>query len=190
MTAAGQPEGFPHRHSCVGRTQASVPVSASFVSIALGNPSSATRRHRFAAREAVDRSIQLPPKGGMQPQHHGQSMSHAKTQTTSSKPTARSAAGDAQSLTHPEREFPSALPGHLHTARHSFISRSLLAGIPEAVVREGVGHADDEIIRRYTHVAAEQSQSLMRLADGRPVPGSGKEKCVDEGKVEETQSGV
>jgi len=29
-----------------------------------------------------------------------------------------------------------ALPGHLHTFRHAFISRSLTAGIPEAIVRE------------------------------------------------------
>ncbi|MEX0702933.1 MAG: site-specific integrase [Planctomycetales bacterium] len=54
------------------------------------------------------------------------------------------------------------LKGHLHTFRHSFISRALLAGIPEAVVREWVGHVDRDILKLYTHVANRDSQSAMR----------------------------
>ena len=39
------------------------------------------------------------------------------------------------------------LPGHLHTFRHAFISKSLTAGIPEAVVRDRVGQVEPEILR-------------------------------------------
>jgi len=42
------------------------------------------------------------------------------------------------------------LPGKLHTFRHTFISNALLNGTPVAVVREWVGHVDNEIIKRYT----------------------------------------
>jgi integrase len=57
------------------------------------------------------------------------------------------------------------LSGHLHTFRHSFISHALTQGIAEAVVRRWVGHVDDEIIRRYTHIADEVSKAAMsRLA--------------------------
>jgi DNA replication protein DnaC/integrase len=38
------------------------------------------------------------------------------------------------------------LKGHQHTFRHTFISEALLAGVPEAVVREWVGHVDPRII--------------------------------------------
>jgi integrase len=54
------------------------------------------------------------------------------------------------------------LAGHLHTFRHAFISRSLTAGIPEAVVREWVGHVDRDILRLYTHIASVDSQAAMR----------------------------
>src|SRR5207245_1975003 len=54
------------------------------------------------------------------------------------------------------------LPGHLHTFRHAFISRALTAGIPEAVVREWVGHVDRDILRLYTHIASATSQAAMR----------------------------
>jgi len=54
------------------------------------------------------------------------------------------------------------LPGHTHTFRHAFISRSLTAGIPEAVVREWVGHVDRDILRLYTHIASATSQAAMR----------------------------
>ena len=57
------------------------------------------------------------------------------------------------------------LPGKLHTFRHTFISNALLKGIPVAVVREWVGHVDDQIIQHYTHVHNEASQEAMqRLA--------------------------
>jgi integrase len=53
------------------------------------------------------------------------------------------------------------LRGHLHTFRHSFISHALTSGVPEAVVREWVGHVDPAIIRHYTHIADRQSRSAM-----------------------------
>lgn len=57
------------------------------------------------------------------------------------------------------------LPGKLHTFRHSFISHALLQRVPEATVREWVGHIDPEILRHYTHVHDEASQAAMqRLA--------------------------
>ena len=58
------------------------------------------------------------------------------------------------------------LPGKLHTFRHSFISDALLKGTPVAVVREWVGHVDDEVIKIYTHVHNDASQAAMqRLAE-------------------------
>jgi site-specific recombinase XerD len=54
------------------------------------------------------------------------------------------------------------LPGHLHTFRHSFISKALTSGIPEAVVREWVGHVDRDIMKLYTHIASSTSQEAMR----------------------------
>jgi integrase len=54
------------------------------------------------------------------------------------------------------------LEGHIHTFRHTFISHALTQGIPEATVRSWVGHVDDEILRRYTHVADRVSQQHMR----------------------------
>jgi len=54
------------------------------------------------------------------------------------------------------------LPGHLHTFRHTFISLALTRGIPEATVRSWVGHVDAEIIRRYTHIASQESHSAMQ----------------------------
>jgi hypothetical protein len=42
----------------------------------------------------------------------------------------------------------------------------LLNGIPVAVVREWVGHVDEEVIKLYTHVHNSASQSAMqRLED-------------------------
>ena len=59
------------------------------------------------------------------------------------------------------------LRGHLHTFRHAFISHALTSGIPEAIVRQWVGHVDREIIKRYTHIADTASQAAMqRLASG------------------------
>jgi len=54
------------------------------------------------------------------------------------------------------------LPGHLHTFRHTFISLALTRGVPEATVREWVGHVDDEMIRRYTHIASQESHGAMQ----------------------------
>ena len=54
------------------------------------------------------------------------------------------------------------LPGHLHTFRHTFISLALTRGVPESIVRSWVGHVDERIIRRYTHIASRQSQDAMR----------------------------
>ncbi|MDB5307239.1 MAG: hypothetical protein JWO38_1441 [Gemmataceae bacterium] len=71
------------------------------------------------------------------------------------------------------------LPGKLHTFRHSFISNALLKGVPVAVVREWVGHVDDEIIRHYTHVHNAASQAAMqRLAEANQ--GSPKEEGAHE----------
>lgn len=53
------------------------------------------------------------------------------------------------------------LAGHVHTFRHSFISHALIRGVPEAMVREWVGHMDSETIRHYTHVADQQSRACM-----------------------------
>jgi integrase len=54
------------------------------------------------------------------------------------------------------------LPGHLHTFRHSFISKAIAAGVPEAVVRQWVGHVDQDILKRYIHIADAESQAAMR----------------------------
>jgi len=60
------------------------------------------------------------------------------------------------------------LKGHVHTFRHAFISHALVGGVPEASVREWVGHVDAEILRHYTHIASASSQAAMqRLAEGR-----------------------
>lgn len=62
---------------------------------------------------------------------------------------------------------PLGLTGHLHTFRHAFISHALTQGIPEAIVRQWVGHVDAQIIRQYTHIADTASQAAMqRLASG------------------------
>jgi integrase len=53
------------------------------------------------------------------------------------------------------------LPGHLHTFRHSFISHALTHGVPESIVRDWVGHVDQEILRVYTHIADRDSKSAM-----------------------------
>lgn len=58
------------------------------------------------------------------------------------------------------------LKGHLHTFRHSFISHALVRGVPEAVVRQWVGHVDAQILKLYTHIADQDSQRYMsRLFD-------------------------
>lgn len=54
------------------------------------------------------------------------------------------------------------LDGHLHTFRHTFISQALMGGVPEAVVRQWVGHVDPANLRLYTHVADDVSQAYLR----------------------------
>lgn len=58
------------------------------------------------------------------------------------------------------------LRGHLHTFRHAFISRALTAGIPEALVREWVGHVDRDVLKMYTHIASQDAQAAMRRLTG------------------------
>ena len=58
------------------------------------------------------------------------------------------------------------LPGHLHTFRHTFVSQALTRGVPEAVVRQWVGHVDPEILRHYTHVADEVSRAYVSRFSG------------------------
>lgn len=53
------------------------------------------------------------------------------------------------------------LKGHVHTFRHSFISHALIRGVPEALVRQWVGHVDSTTIRNYTHIADKESHSQM-----------------------------
>ncbi|HWL10742.1 MAG TPA: site-specific integrase [Planctomicrobium sp.] len=53
------------------------------------------------------------------------------------------------------------LSGHLHTFRHSFISRAIFNGTPEAVVRLWAGHVDDATLKLYTHLASAQSHDAM-----------------------------
>ncbi len=56
------------------------------------------------------------------------------------------------------------LKGHLHTFRHSFISRAIVEGIPEAIIRSWVGHVDHKTLQHYTHIADQESQAaMMRL---------------------------
>lgn len=68
------------------------------------------------------------------------------------------------------------LAGHVHTFRHSFISHAIISGIPEAVVRQWVGHVDREILDHYTHIADRTSATAMtRLFDDSPVAPPGQE---------------
>jgi site-specific recombinase XerD len=53
-------------------------------------------------------------------------------------------------------------PGHLHTFRNAFIANALTRGVAEAIVRRWVGHVDSQILRLYTHMNDQASQSAMR----------------------------
>lgn len=53
------------------------------------------------------------------------------------------------------------LKGHLHTFRHSFISQAIVAGTPSAIVRQWVGHVDEDTLRLYTHIASQDSRQAM-----------------------------
>ena len=62
--------------------------------------------------------------------------------------------------------------GKLHTFRHSFISKALAIGIPNATVRAWVGHVSDDILALYTHVLDGQSQSaIQRFSAATPTSG-------------------
>lgn len=54
------------------------------------------------------------------------------------------------------------LAGRFHTFRHSFISKSLTGGTPEAIVRSWVGDVDAEIMKLCTHNADRNSQAAMK----------------------------
>lgn len=62
-----------------------------------------------------------------------------------------------------------ALSGKRHTFRHTYISQALTRGVPEAVVRQWVGHVDPEILRLYTHVADEVSQAYIARFSGKSL---------------------
>jgi integrase len=65
------------------------------------------------------------------------------------------------------------LPGHVHTFRHSFISHALIRGVPEALVRQWVGHVDPLTIRSYTHIADRDSHAqIERLFEPHRQAGS------------------
>lgn len=70
------------------------------------------------------------------------------------------------------------LVGKLHTFRHSFISHALIQGVPEAILREWVGHVDAEIMRHYTHIASDASRAAMQRLDSRrsAKPNSGEQQ--------------
>ena len=60
-----------------------------------------------------------------------------------------------------------ALPGHIHTFRHTFVSVAVTQNIPEAVIRRWVGHVDPAILRYYTHINDTTShQEMQRLEAG------------------------
>lgn len=70
------------------------------------------------------------------------------------------------------------LKGHIHTFRHSFISNALMQGIPEAIVRQWVGHVDPEILKLYTHILDEASQAAMQRLAGLNTQAAQKGKEV------------
>jgi site-specific recombinase XerD len=75
------------------------------------------------------------------------------------------------------------LPGKVHTARHHFISNSLMKGVPEATLRKWVGHVDEEILKVYTHIHDRASQAAMqRLHDANINELQLKKEPGDEGK--------
>ncbi len=58
------------------------------------------------------------------------------------------------------------LKGHLHTFRHTFISQALSRGVPDAVVRDWVGHVDPSILKLYTHICRATSTSYVQKFAG------------------------
>ncbi|HBL46885.1 MAG TPA: hypothetical protein DDZ90_26210 [Planctomycetaceae bacterium] len=51
--------------------------------------------------------------------------------------------------------------GGQHTFRHTFVSRALVAGVPEAIIHKCVGHVVLKALKHYTHIADQESQSAM-----------------------------
>jgi hypothetical protein len=45
-------------------------------------------------------------------------------------------------------------------------SAALAPGIPEAIVRQWVGHVDAEVLKLYTHIADAASQAAMQRLEG------------------------
>jgi hypothetical protein len=60
------------------------------------------------------------------------------------------------------------LAGHLHTFRHTFISRVLTSGIPEITLQKWVGHLDPEVTRLYSHVLPPESHAAMNRLTNSP----------------------
>jgi integrase len=58
------------------------------------------------------------------------------------------------------------MKGHLHSFRHTYISQALSRGVPEAVVREWVGHVDPSILRLYVHITVATSKSYVEKFAG------------------------
>jgi integrase len=75
------------------------------------------------------------------------------------------------------------LPGHLHTFRHAFISHAVMSGVPEAMVRDWVGHVDARTMKRYTHIADEQSRIVMDQILPGTVPSLGRDGADDVGST-------
>lgn len=63
--------------------------------------------------------------------------------------------------------------GKLHTFRHSFISKALATGIPNATVRSWAGHVSEKILAMYTHIHDGQArQEMERFSAATPEIGS------------------
>jgi hypothetical protein len=54
----------------------------------------------------------------------------------------------------------------LHDCRHTFTTRLLESGASETVVREIVGHVDEVVLRRYTHLRRELRDEAVKKAFG------------------------
>lgn len=79
------------------------------------------------------------------------------------------------------------LPGQVHTFRHTFISLALMNRVPEAVARSWVGHVAPEILRHYTHVFDDRSQTEMLRIAGSPAKES---NTATEGKADARRIGT
>jgi integrase len=54
----------------------------------------------------------------------------------------------------------------LHDLRHTYASRLLEAGASDAIVRELIGHVDQKVIQRYTHIRRAAKQDAITRAFG------------------------